>query len=97
VNWFAQQPYIRDGQVRDEHTQAAYLGDLIELYAGRGVHGCFVFTFAMADFPHRADPRYDLDMAGFGLVKVSPDDPSQWAPKAAFHEVGRHYGMLNNS
>jgi hypothetical protein len=91
VNWFADPPRVKDGYVRDERTQAAYLGDLIDLYATRGVHGCFVFTFAMPDFPHRADPRHDLDMAGFGVVKVSPDDPSRWEPKEAFHEVARRY------
>jgi len=99
VNWFAEPPHIKDGHIRDERTQAAYLAELIELYAARGVHGCFVFTFAMPDFPHRADPLYDLDMAGFGVVKVSPADPGHhpgdsggWAPKEAFDEVARQYG-----
>jgi hypothetical protein len=91
VNWFAQPPRVKDGHVRDERTQAAYLTELIDLYAATGVHGCFVFTFAMADFPHRADPRYDLDMAGFGVVKVLAEDPSRWEPKEAFHEVARRY------
>jgi hypothetical protein len=91
VNWFAVPPRVRDGHVRDETTQAAYLAELVDLYAAHGVHGCFVFTFAMPDFPHHADPRQDLDMAGFGVVKVSPEDPSRWEPKEAFHEVARRY------
>ena len=38
--------------------------------------------------------RRDLDMAGFGLVRVAPDGPLAWRPKAAFHEVARRYGAL---
>jgi len=91
VNWFADPPRIKDGYVRDEQTQATYLSELIDLYTEHGVHGCFVFTFSMRDFPHRADPRQDLDMAGFGVVKVSPGDASQWEPKAAFAAVSRRY------
>jgi hypothetical protein len=94
VDWFADPPRVRDGHVRDEGAQAGYLGELIDLYAAEGVHGCFAFTFVMRDFPHRADPAEDLDMAGFGLVKVPPDDPLTWAPKAAFHTVAEHYRAL---
>jgi hypothetical protein len=91
VYWFATPPRVRDGHVRDEHTQAAYLAELIDLYAATGVHGCFVFTFAMADFPHLPDPGHDLDMAGFGVVKVSPTDPTSWRPKEAFDVVAARY------
>lgn len=94
VNWFAEEPRIRDDHPRDESTQARYLGELIELYAESGVHGCFVFTFTMPDFPHREDPALDLDKAGFGVVKVPPDDPHDWTPKEAFHEVARRYDLL---
>ena len=91
VNWFASPPRIKEGHVRDEGTQAAYLEDLITLYSGRGVHGCFVYTFSMTDFPHSPDPRVDLDMAGFGVVKIPADDPTRWEPKAAFATVARLY------
>ncbi|WBQ05709.1 hypothetical protein [Kribbella sp. CA-293567] len=91
VNWFANPPTIKPGHVRDEATQAAYLAELITLYAARGVHGCFVFTFSMADFPHSADPLLDLDLAGFGVVRISADDPGHWLPKQAFAEVARLY------
>ncbi|MFD0855672.1 hypothetical protein ACFQ07_25750, partial [Actinomadura adrarensis] len=91
VQWLAEQPRVKDGHVRDEQTQATYLGELIELYAAQGVHGCFVFTFAMPDFPHDPDPRHDLDMAGFGVVKAPAGAPWTWEPKEAFHEVARRY------
>ncbi|REE94769.1 hypothetical protein [Thermomonospora umbrina] len=95
VKWFSDRPHVKDGHVRDEGTQAAYLTELIDLYAANGVHGCFVFTFAMPDFPHEPDdPRHDLDMAGFGIVKVRPDDVWAWDPKQAFHDVARRYGDL---
>jgi hypothetical protein len=92
VNWFADPPRVREGHVRDERVQADYLAELIDLYSDAGVHGCFVFTFSMPDFPHHADPRHDLDMAGFGVVKVAPGEPPRWEPKQAFDEVARRYG-----
>jgi hypothetical protein len=73
-------------------TQAAYLAELIDLYAAHGVHGCFVFAFAMADFPHHADPGHDLDMAGLGVVKVSPRRPFAMAAEGGVPEVARRYG-----
>ena len=84
-------PRVREGEVRDERVHAAYLTDLIGLYADACVHGCFVPTSSMPDFPHHADPRQDLDMAGFGVVKVAPGVPLRWEPKQAFGEVARRY------
>ena len=91
VNWFATPPRVREGHVRDEGVQAAYLAELLDLYADAGVHGSFVFTYVMPDFPHHADPRQDLDMAGFGLVKVTSEAPGG-VRKRAFAEVARRYG-----
>jgi len=91
VNWFTDPPRMRAGHVRDEATQAGYLGELIDLFAEAGIDGCFVFTFSMAEFPHHDDASYDIDMAGFGVVKAKADDPFHWEPKAAFHEVARRY------
>ena len=34
VNWFASPPRVKEGYRRDEATQAAYLGELIDLYDG---------------------------------------------------------------
>ncbi|ADB35869.1 conserved hypothetical protein [Kribbella flavida DSM 17836] len=91
VNWFATPPRIKDGYRRDEATQAAYLEDLIGVYSRTGVHGCFVYTFSMADFPHWSDPLFDLDMAGFGVVRIPAGDPATWEPKQAFATVARLY------
>ncbi|MFC5799866.1 hypothetical protein [Streptomyces formicae] len=91
VRWLSARPRMREGYVRDEYTQAAYLTELIGLYADTGIRGCFVFTFVAPGFPHSTDPRYDLDMAGFGVVRVSPDAPEEWETKEAFYAVARAY------
>ncbi|MFE7764427.1 hypothetical protein [Streptomyces sp. NPDC057438] len=92
VNWFAAPPRIRGDHPRDEAAQARCLGELIGQYEDEGVHGCFVFTYAMPDFPRREDPRLDLDKAGFGVVAVTDDGTRH--PKEAFREVARRYGDL---
>lgn len=94
VKWLTETPHVKDGNTRDEPTQARYLAELIDLYAAHDLHGCFVFTFVMPSFPHHAEPRQDLDMAGFGVVKVPADAPDTWEPKEAFHEVARRYAAL---
>ncbi|WP_223830357.1 hypothetical protein [Nocardiopsis quinghaiensis] len=91
MDWFADPPRLRRGTARNESVRAGYVGDLLDLYEARGVHGAFVFTFAMPDFPHSEDPAHDLDAAGFGVVRTSADDPASWEPKTAFHEVARRY------
>jgi hypothetical protein len=84
---------------RDEAGQATYLSELLEIFQTEGVDSAFVFMFALAGFPHRpdGDPRYDLDRAGPGIVKILegrrgrayPD--MEWEPKAAFTAVARRY------
>lgn len=89
VNWFADPPRIRGEHPRDEVVQARYLTELIDLYDAEGVHGCFVFTFAMPDFPHDDAPGLDLDKAGFGLLAVRGDGSRR--RKAAFDAVAERY------
>jgi len=51
------------------------------------------------DLPHRpgSDPRDDLDLAGYGIVKVFDDrrgntyPEMRWEPKAALATVGEYY------
>jgi hypothetical protein len=85
--------------VRDESGQAAYLRELLEVFDAEGVDSAFVFIFALYDHPHRpdGDPRDDLDLASYGIVKVFddrhgdtyPDMP--WEPKAAFTALAEYY------
>jgi hypothetical protein len=82
---------------RDEEEQARYLRELLDLFDAEGVDSTFVFTFANYASPHRDDPREDLDLASYGIVKVLenrlgdtyPD--MAWEPKAAFTAVAGHY------
>lgn len=91
VNWFATPPRVRGEHPRDEAVQARYLGELIEEYDTCDVHGCFVFTYVMPDFPRDKTPELDLDKAGFGIIATHPDGTTR--PKQAFHEVARQYRM----
>jgi hypothetical protein len=84
---------------RDEAGQATYLRELLEAFEAEGVDSAFVFIFALYDHPHRphGDPRDDLDLASYGIVKVLdnshgdtyPDMP--WEPKAAFTALAEYY------
>ncbi|WP_280397535.1 hypothetical protein [Nocardia carnea] len=84
---------------RDEHGQAAYLRELLEIFDAEGVDSTFVFLFALYSHPHRVtgDPRDDLDLAGLGIVKVLPGGRGTtypdmaWEPKEAFTAVAEHY------
>jgi hypothetical protein len=88
--------------VRDEAGQAAYLAELLEIFAAEGVDGTFVFLFALDSLPHRpgGDPRLDLDMASVGIVKMLEDRGGQaypgmaWEPKAAFAAVAESYRRI---
>ncbi|MFC4018218.1 hypothetical protein ACFOW4_09675 [Micromonospora sp. GCM10011542] len=78
--------------VRDEQGPATEIGELLDVFEATGVHGAFVFEFIEPYHPHSPDPRYDLDMAGYGIVKAIPtEDGYRWEPKAAYHEVARWY------
>ncbi|MEW2354661.1 hypothetical protein [Spirillospora sp. NPDC029432] len=93
-------PLRLDGEyARDEAGQAAYVRELLEVFDAGGVDAAFVFTFALYDHPHRpdGDPRDDLDLASYGIVKVHEDRRGTaypgmpWDPKAAFTAVADHY------
>jgi hypothetical protein len=93
-------PVRLDGEyVRDEEGQATYLRELLEVFQAEGVDSTFVFTFALHDYPHRpdGDPREDLDLASYGIVKVLEDRHGEaypdmaWEPKAAFTALAEYY------
>lgn len=91
-------PARLDGDyVRDEGVQARELSDLLGVLDGAGVDGAFVFTFVTPVATHSDDPRNDLDMASYSLVKsfsdrtgsTYPDLP--WEPKESFHAVADYF------
>ena len=75
----ADPPRLTEDLVRDEEGQATYLREVLATLEDAGVDGAFWFTFAGYERPHRADPRHDLDLASFGLVKVL-DGPTGRVP-----------------
>lgn len=83
--------------IRDEQEQATHLRELLDIFTTEGVDAAFVGTFACYGWPHRSNPRTDLDVASWGVVKVLenrngatyPDLP--WEPKAAFTALAAYY------
>jgi hypothetical protein len=51
------------------------------------------FTFAGYGLVHKTEPRRDLDLASYGLVRLLPDGPGTgqhglgWEPKLAFRAL----------
>jgi hypothetical protein len=62
-------PELDGDYTRDEAEQARELTDLIATFATAEVDGAFVFTFVAPLLPYSENPRYDLDMASYSLVK----------------------------
>jgi hypothetical protein len=98
VEWDGATPTRLDGDhARDEDEQAGYLRELLDVFDAEGVDTAFAYTFACWHLPHRDDPRQDLDMASYGVVKVLEDRPGRaypgmaWEPKAAFAALADHY------
>jgi hypothetical protein len=93
-------PTIADGYERNEEEQASLLVEMSELYEREGVDSCFWFSFANYAHPHRENPRYDLDLASYGLVKiletqngtVYPD--VAWEPKKSFYALADTYARF---
>ncbi|MFI6503502.1 hypothetical protein [Nonomuraea typhae] len=89
---------LKGSYERDEPGQAETVRELLEVFEAEGVDSAFVFLFALHSHPHRpgGDPRDDLDLAGYGIVKVLEHEGSaypglRWEPKAAFKAVGDFY------
>lgn len=88
--------------VRDEALQAHVLADTLVKLDAAGVAGAFVQTFVEPLMTFSEDPRYDLDMNAFSLVRTYPhlkhgarypDMP--WEPKLSFHAVADFYARFS--
>jgi hypothetical protein len=62
-------PELNGEYVRDEAEQAHELTDVLTIFDDAGVDGAFVMTFVAPLSPSSDDPKYDLDMASYSLVK----------------------------
>lgn len=76
--------------VRDEDEQAAYLDELMDLFAEAGVDGAFVWGFSEPALLRSEEPGADLDLASYGVVAVDAD--GGWTPKRAFAAIAERYG-----
>jgi hypothetical protein len=88
--------------VRDEEMQARELKDQLNVLGRAGVHGTFVMTFLSPTAPYNDDPRLDLDMNSYSLVKWYQHDrhgttyPAMtWEPKESFRAVSDFYQRIN--
>jgi hypothetical protein len=91
-------PAVKGNHRPDEGEQVTYLRELLEIFQQEGVHSAFWFNFAGYHLPHRADPRYDLDLASYGVVEVLENWTGReypdmgWEPNEAFHALTAAYG-----
>lgn len=88
---------LQGAYVRDEQGQATYVKELLDIFREEHVEGAFVFTFVMPSYPYHDDPRYDLDMASYSLVKTYANHMGRtysdvpWEPKESFQQVAHFY------
>jgi hypothetical protein len=88
-------PQLDADYTRDEGEQVRYMTELASVFQAEQVDLAFWFTFAHYLTEHHADPRRDLDMASYGVVKVLPEGPGAgyqglgWEPKLAFAALAR--------
>ncbi|HEY7124733.1 MAG TPA: abortive infection protein, partial [Ktedonobacterales bacterium] len=74
-----------------------YLIELLDIFREEQVEGAFAFTFVSPSYPYSDDPRYDLDMASYSVVKTCTDHTGQayqempWEPKEAFGRLAQYY------
>jgi hypothetical protein len=97
VDYDKDPPEIAGDLVRSEQTQARYLTRMLDQFESMGLYAALAYDFVTPDAPHRRNPRYDLDMAGYSIVRTiwdTPADPApdwHWEPKAAFHALARRF------
>ncbi|WP_055414010.1 MULTISPECIES: hypothetical protein [Streptomyces] len=98
IDYDKEPPEIIGDLARSERSQAAYLTDLLAVFESMNLYAAVAYQFVAPDNPHRTNPRYDLDLASYGIVKPiwkTFDDPTpnwHWEPKEAFHALAQHYG-----
>jgi hypothetical protein len=86
-------PRLDGDYVRYEGEQVRYLRELKDVFAEEGVDLAFWFTFAGYGMVTDPQPRRDLDLASYGLVRLLPGGPPAgyqglgWEPKLAFQAL----------
>ncbi|GHF86719.1 hypothetical protein GCM10017566_70690 [Amycolatopsis bartoniae] len=91
-------PRVKTIRERNEALQARRLTRQLETLDEAGIDGAFIYTFSFPLLPHHPDPRHDLDVDSFSLVKSLPRPQHgttypdmTWEPKQAFAAVANYY------
>ncbi len=91
---------LNDEYIRDEAMQARELVDMLKIIEASGAEGAFAFTFVTPALAYNEDPKFDIDMAGYGIVKSYPDGrhgatypDMTWEPKEAFKALAEYYSQ----
>ncbi len=66
-------PKVDGHYVRDESLQAKEIVEELTVFDSAGVEGAFVFTFISPTSVYNDDPRFDIDLGSFSLVKSYPE------------------------
>jgi len=66
-------PKVEGHYVRDESLQAKEIIEQLAAFDSAGVEGAFVFTFVSPTSAYNEDPRFDMDLGSFSLVKSYPE------------------------
>jgi hypothetical protein len=97
IDYTKDPPEVRPGLIRSERGQARYLTRQLDQYETMGLYAALVYDFVTPDAPHRRNPRFDLDLASYSLVRTiwdTPADPApqwHWEPKLAFHALAQRF------
>ncbi|GIJ50575.1 hypothetical protein Val02_74610 [Virgisporangium aliadipatigenens] len=100
VDYTREPPQIAGNLVRSEQDQARYLTDRLSDFASMDLPAAFVYDFVSPGAPHRRNPRYDLDLASYSIVRTiwaDDTDPAngwRWEPKVAFDALARQFARL---
>jgi hypothetical protein len=99
VQYEGGKPKHLDGDyIRDEKEQAREIVSLLNIFREEGVDSVFLNTFSSYHLPHRENPREDMDMASYGVVKILENNHGAaypdmtWEPKVAFNALAEYYG-----
>ena len=66
-------PKVDGHYVRDESLQAREIIEQLAAFDAAGLEGAFVFTFVSPTSAYNEDPRFDLDLGSYSLVKSYPE------------------------
>jgi hypothetical protein len=66
-------PKVDGHYIRDESLQAKEIVEQLAAFDAAGVEGAFVFTFVSPTSAYNEDPKFDMDLGSYSLVKSYPE------------------------